>query len=491
MSFTAGTRVHIVGVGGAGMSALGVLLHESGCVVSGCDTANAAVLAELGARGLKVFAEHDAQHIDDADVVLWSPAVRNQHPELVAARERSVTMLARPSALAELARTKRLVGITGTHGKTTATSMLVCITAAAGRYDARLVGAAIRGVGFSGHFGPDDLLCEVDESYGAFAELSPYALGLLNVEADHLDHYQTLENLESAFAEVIARTSGPVVVWHDDPGAARVARRAGREVTTVGTSDDVQWRVSDIRATPGEAFRTRARLSGALDVDLELRVPGAHNVANAAVAAVLALSLGVAPAEVTRGLAAFRGAPRRFELVGHWHGVPVIDDYGHLPGEVAATVAAARGLGFRRVFAVFQPHRVTRTTALADQYAESFDDLSGVVVTDIYRAGEENPAGVTGEIVVGPLRERGVTPAFYAARLSDAAALVSEHASGADLLLVLGAGDVTRVLDSLVLDETSATPHAWGEDWAWLPEELTRPLALAAPIASVERSAPW
>ncbi len=463
MSLSAGTRVHVVGVGGAGMSALAVLLAESGCAVSGCDAGNAAVLAELAARGVAVAASHDAHHVETADVVLWSPAVRLDHEELAAARERGVTMMARPQVLAELSRTMRLVGLTGTHGKTTATSMLVCIMAAAGRDDARLVGAPIRGVGFSGHFGPGDLLCEVDESYGAFAELNPYALGLLNVEPDHLDHYGTLENLEAAFTAVLERTTGPVVVWGDDPGAALVARHALRDVVRVGTTGDVEWRVGDLRVSPGSALCVRARLSGEVELDLELRVPGAHNVANAAVAAVLALSLGVAPVDVTRGLAAFRGAPRRFEPVGHWRGVPVIDDYAHLPGEIAATVAAARALGYERVVAVFQPHRVTRTTALAAQYAPAFDGLAGVVVTDIYRAGEANPAGVTGEVVAAPLRERGLTPVLYEPTLADAARGLAELGSGADLLLVLGAGDVTGVLDLLGLDSTSAA-HFLGED---------------------------
>ena len=461
MSLAPGTRVHIVGVAGAGMSALAILLAESGCLVSGCDQGNAAVLAELAERGVAVSPEHDASHVDDADVVLWSPAVRVDHPELAAARAAGREMMARPAVLAELASRSRLVGLTGTHGKTTATSMLVCIMAAAGRDDARLVGAAVRGVGANGHWGPGDLLCEVDESYGAFAELAPYALGLLNVEADHLDHYGSLAKLESAFAAVLDRCAGPVVVWSDDPGVRRVVALSDHPVIPVGTAD-AEWTVSrSPAAAPG--MLTRFRLSGERELDVELRVPGAHNIANAAVAAVLALQLGVEPEAVRRGLAAFSGAPRRFELRGRWRGATVIDDYAHLPGEIAATVAAARDLGYERLAAVFQPHRVTRTAALADDYAPAFDALSCVVITDIYRAGEENPEGLTGEVVAGPIRRRGASPVYYGATLADAAAELREHAGDVEALLVLGAGDVTGVLDFLELDD-AATDHFWGED---------------------------
>lgn len=469
MNFQRGTRVHIVGVGGAGMSSLAVLLQGYGCVVSGCDAANTGVLAQLRELNVEVSDHHDADHVAHADVVLWSPAVSREHVELVAAQSSGRVMLARCDVLAELSTMMRLIGVTGTHGKTTAASMLVQIMAAAGRDDARLLGAMVRGVGFGGHFGPGDLLAEVDESYGAFAELTPYALGLLNVEADHLDHYGSLENLEQAFGDVLRRTTGPVVVWTDDPGAARVASLASRDVVSVGTQAPAWWRLVDEEITPRSA---RARLVGPVDVDIELAVTGRHNLANAALAAALALAVGVQPGHVTEGLRRFRGAPRRFEHVATWRGIDVVDDYAHLPGEVVATVEAAHAAGYEKVVAIFQPHRVTRTLSVGANFAAAFDLVDEVIITDIYAAGEANPDGVTGEIVANFVIDRGRTRARYAPTLEDAARTLEQHAARADLVLILGAGNVTSVLDELTDVTRLASPSMMTKPSTFDPDEV-------------------
>jgi UDP-N-acetylmuramate--L-alanine ligase/UDP-N-acetylenolpyruvoylglucosamine reductase len=459
--FERGTRVHVVGVGGAGMSSLAVLLHEYGCVVSGCDAANAGVLAQLRELGLDVADHHDVAHVAQAevaqvDVVLWSPAVARDHDELLAAQSTGCVMLARRQVLAELSKMMRLIGVAGTHGKTTATSMLVQIMAAAGRDDSRLLGASVRDVGFGGHFGTADLLAEVDESYGAFAELTPYALGLLNVEADHLDHYGSLGNLEAAFADVLNRTTGPVVVWIDDPGAARVVAHVASDIVSVGTQAHAWWHLVDEEVTPRGA---RARLVGPADVDIVLAVTGRHNLANAALAAALAMAVGVEPVHVTEGLRRFRGAPRRFEHVATWRGVDVVDDYAHLPGEIAATVAAARAAGYQNVVAIFQPHRVTRTLSVGEDFAPAFDDVDEVIITDIYTAGEANPNAVTGEFLANFVEKRGRTRVHYAPTLLAAARTLERGPNQLDLVLILGAGDVTRVLDHLA-DATLHPPDA-------------------------------
>lgn len=446
MTFSRGNRVHIVGVGGAGMSSLAVLLKGYGCEVSGCDAGNAAVLGELRELGVDAISGHDANHVTSADVVLWSPAVPADHVELVAARERNLVMMPRPRVLAELSSLTAVIGITGTHGKTTATSMLVQIMKAAGRDDSRLLGAPVRGVGFGGYFGSGALIAEVDESYGAFSELHPFALGLLNVESDHLDHYGSLEKLESAFTDVLRRTSGPVVVWTDDAGASRVASALHRDWVSVGTTNDATWHLGDIEVSPRGS---RARLVGTVDVDIDLRVTGRHNLANAAVTAVLAMSVGVEPAHVTEGLRKFRGAPRRFEHLATWNQIDVVDDYAHLPGEIGATVEAARAAGYQRIVAIFQPHRVTRTLSVAGGFAPAFDDVDDVIVTDIYTAGEPNPDRLTGEFVADFVRDRGITRAHYAPTLSDAAQCLDAAGVDADLVLILGAGDVNKVLDYL------------------------------------------
>ncbi len=446
MNFARGRRVHIVGVGGAGMSSLAVLLREYGCEVSGCDVANPGVLRQLREMGVGVSDHHDAAHVEYADVVLWSPAIARDHAELLAAQATGRVLLARRTVLAELATMTRLIGVAGTHGKTTTTSMLAHITAAAGRDDGRLLGAGVRGLGFGGHYGAGDLLAEVDESYGAFAELAPYALGLLNVEADHLDHYGTLENLEAAFHGVLARTTGPVVVWGDDPGAARVAAGLAREVISVGTDASSWWRLEDEVL---ERRGGRARLVGPVDLEIELAVTGRHNLINASVAAALAVAVGVEASHVSDGLRRFRGAPRRFEHVAQWRGVDVVDDYAHLPGEIVASVHAARAAGYQHVVAVFQPHRVTRTLLIGADFAPAFDALDEVIVTDIYHAGEPNAEGVTGQFLADFVNERARTTAHYVATLSDAARALEQRRAPLDLVLILGAGDVTRVLEHL------------------------------------------
>ena len=443
-----GTRVHIMGAGGAGMSGLARLLAGAGVDVSGCDEHASHALSSLASDGVRVSVGHDESHVDGIDVLTWSPAVSAHNEELLAGRRSSVRMMPRSSVLAALADARAVIGLTGTHGKTTSTSMMVHVMAAAGRDCARLLGADVRGVGANGAWGDAELIMEVDESYGSFAELTPYALGLLNVEADHLDHYGSLDALDAAFGQLIDRTTGPVVAWTDDPGAARVVRGTERLVVSVGTADDAQWRVDHATTARRRAAFT---LRGPKDsIDVVLRVAGLHNVSNAAVVAVLALSVGVDVAAVQRGLAAFEGAPRRFEFRGTWDGVDVYEDYAHLPGEIAATLAATRAAGYERITTVFQPHRVTRTLALATAFAPAFDDAANVVVTDIYDAGEPNPTGVTGQIVADAiaLRPRSGTTT-YCRRLDEVPATLATMRALSDVIVFVGAGDVATVVETL------------------------------------------
>ncbi len=446
MTIVAGARVHVVGVAGTGMSGLAMLLAEMGATVSGSDAVDAPIMEELRARRVTTYVGHDAEHVRGAQIVLWSPAVAADNVELASARAAGATLVARASVLAELAAVKRVVGLTGTHGKTTATSMMVQVSLAAGRDDGWLVGAPVLGVGANGHWGEGDLIVEVDESYGTMSELRPFALGLLNVEPDHLDYYGTLEALERAFADLIARTAGPVVVWGDDPGARRVAETVTREVTFVGAAAPVAWRVSHVEL---ERRRSSFRLRGPSEtLELTLRVTGAHNVANAAVVAVLARALDVAPDAVARGLSNFVGAPRRYQYRGAWRGADVYEDYAHLPGEIAATLAATRAAGYERATVVFQPHRVTRTLALAETFAPAFSGARHVVVTDLYLAGEANPTGVTGQLVADALRATSLDTR-YVAELGDVATALEVLVEDSDVILFLGAGDVASVIATL------------------------------------------
>jgi UDP-N-acetylmuramate--alanine ligase len=445
--FSPGVRVHVVGVAGAGMSGLARLLVESGAVVSGSDLADSVALEALRDLGVSVFVGHDGTNVD-ADVVLWSPAVRDDNVELVAAREAGATLLSRAQVLAELAEARPLVGLTGTHGKTTATSMMVQVMAADGRDAGRLLGADVLGVGANGHWGRGEVVVEVDESYGTFSLVRPHALGLLNVEADHLDHYGTLGALENAFAQLLKRTDGPVVLWNDDAGCRRVASIAARDVVRVGTASEDPWRVSDVAVTRDHANFT---LSGPdVDMALTLQVTGAHNVADAAVVAVLATTLDIDEASIRSGLANFRGAPRRFQLLGSWRGIDVYESYAHLPGEISAILNATRAAGYERITAVFQPHRVSRTLSLVDDFAPAFDVAAAVVVTDIYTAGEANPTGVTGEVIAEAILRRGAgITTTYCASLEDVPDVLDGLHDESDVIVLLGAGDVASVATRL------------------------------------------
>ena len=436
-----GTRVHIVGVAGAGMSGLARLLVEMGCVVSGSDAANPEVLDELGALGVRTRQGHDAGNVPTCDVVMWSPAVSPDNVELLEARRRDVTLLRRGETLRELARLQRVIGFTGTHGKTTATSMMVHVRHAAGLDDSRLLGADVTGVGPNGHYGVDDLILEIDESYGTFELLCPYALGVLNVEADHLDHYGTLENLELAFSALIERTTGPVVIWGDDEGSRRVASTAQRQVISVASTSAADYHVGHVElARHGASFE----LAGGGDrVRIALGVTGFHNVANAAVVAVVAQQLGISNEALVSGLASFHGAPRRFQFLRHWGTADVYEDYAHLPGEIIATLRAAKSAGYERIVAVFQPHRVTRTTNLVASFASAFDGACEVIVTDIYDAGEPNPLGVTGEIVADALRDVNKTANIvYAPSVAQVRDRLEQIHYDHDAILLLGAGDI-------------------------------------------------
>jgi UDP-N-acetylmuramate--alanine ligase len=438
--------VHVVGVGGAGMSGLAMLLAEFGATVSGSDQHDAPVFEDLRARHVTTYVGHDAAHVAGAEVVLWSPAVAPDNVELVAAREAGAEMVSRARAFEELSAMKRVIGITGTHGKTTATSMMAQVSLAAGRDDGWLVGAPVLGVGAQGHWGEGDLLVEVDESYGTFGELHPYALGLLNVEPDHLDFYGSLAALEGAFADLVARTSGPVVAWADDPGA-RSAVSSRADAVLVGTTPASTWRVSDVDL---ERRRASFQLSGGTSLRVELRVTGAHNVANAAVVAVLAHELGLPDEAIARGLSNFVGAPRRYQYRGAWRGVDVYEDYAHLPGEIAATLAATRAGGYERITVVFQPHRVTRTIALVDQFAGAFGGARHVIITDLYTAGEANPDGVTGEVVARALqRFDPALDTLYCADLELVGELLEQLIDDTDVILVLGAGDIASIISTL------------------------------------------
>jgi UDP-N-acetylmuramate--alanine ligase len=439
-------RVHIVGVGGAGMSGLARILKGLGHEVTGSDLAHSPTVTSLAAAGVTVEVGHDAANLGDADLVTASPAVPQGNVELVEARSRGIDVATRAEMLGALCLLRATLAVAGTHGKTTTSSMLTLVLETAGRSPSWLIGADVAGVGANARLADGvELVMEADESYGTFSELSPALTALGTVEADHLDHYGTLESLVAAFAGLLAR-SGESVVHADHPTSLSIGREAGSFL--VGSDERFDAVVRDV-ALERASSRFVLELEGTL-IRVQLGAPGRHNVANAALAATVAVRRGVPAEAIAAALGRFAGVPRRFEFRGDVMGATAVDDYAHLPGEVAVIVATARTGGWRRVVAVFQPHRYTRTAALASQFAGAFDGVDLLVVTDIYSAGEPPIPGVTGRLVAEAVAEGPAAPRVqYVPRRSDLADHVAELLEPGDLLLTMGAGDLTTLPDEL------------------------------------------
>jgi len=446
-----GRRVHVVGIGGAGMSGIATVLAAMGNRVTGSDLVGSLVTDRLVTRGIEVAVGHRAELVAGADMVTASPAVGDDNVELLEAHRLGIPVLARSEVMAAIARTRRCVAVAGTHGKTTTSSMLALALGAAGLRPSFLIGADVGELDTNGAFdsGPW-MVIEADESYGTFAALTPEITVLTSVEADHLDHYGTFEVLRDAFGHLLEATTGVCLVAADDPGAAALGRAAGSRL--VGEADGAAYRVRDLALGPsgsrveldGPAGR-RGRGAGP--------GPGRHNAANAALATAAAVEIGAEFGVVEAALARFAGVPRRFEFRGETAGVTFVDDYGHLPSEVAATLAAARHGGFKRVVAVFQPHRYTRTAALSGQFAHAFDDADVVVVTDVYPAGERPIPGVSGRLVADAVSSaRPGLDVHYAPTRDELRATVVGLVEAGDVCVTLGAGDLTTLPDQIQED---------------------------------------
>lgn len=442
-------RVHIVGIGGAGMSGMARYLAGRGCVVTGSDTADSSTMVDLAVT-MDVYVGSDVDKATNADVLTMSPAVSDDDLEIVAARSAGIPVLSRAKFLARLSHDHEVVAFAGTHGKTTTTSMYLMIAHAAKESPSWLLGAPVIGLGENGGFGSHQLVLELDESYGTFADVAPSSLGLLNVEADHLDHYGDLAGVQRAFRELVSRTKRHVVVWYGSTAHELV--KTVKSIVTVGDDPRATWRVGEVSQELIGSTYTLTSNEAALSI--ALRVPGLHNVVNSAIAAVTALLNDIPSSAVIDGLSQFQGAPRRYEIHGTITGgdALVIEDYAHLPSEIRTAITTARGDQGRRVVAVFQPHRVTRTTNLTEEFGTAFEDVDELIVTDIFSSGEPNPQGVTGQIIVDAVRERSSTPVRYIADRREAAAYIRTRQSEADVVLVLGAGDIGELATWLTGD---------------------------------------
>jgi UDP-N-acetylmuramate--alanine ligase len=447
-------RIHFIGLGGAGMSAVARVLLGQGLPVSGSDAADSKALRALAALGAEVHVGHRAGNVAGAGQVVVSSAIRPGNPELVEARRLGLPVVHRSEALAAAMAGQSVIAVAGTHGKTTTTAMITVMLQAAGRDPSFAIGGDVAALGVNARWaGGGIFVAEADESDGSFLNYSPQFAVVTNVEADHLDHYGTAAAVTAVFEQFAALLpeDGVLIACADDPGAAALAASAAatRRVRTYGYSPDADIQLGSTRSLGSTSNSLLSFAVDGLDAEqeLQLSVPGRHNILNAAAAFAVALELGVDPAVAAAGLAAFSGAARRFEARGEGAGVRVFDDYAHHPTEVAAALTAARTVaGGHAVHVLFQPHLFSRTREFAAGFAAALEHADSATLLPIYPAREDPIPGVTSDLIAGQLQR----PGGYLEDPQEAVRAVVDRAVEGDIILTVGAGDVTALASNLV-----------------------------------------
>ena len=446
-------RIHFVGIGGIGMSGIAEVLLNLGYKISGSDRKSSPVTQRLASLGAAIFEGHRPENVATAEVVVISSAVSLENVEVAEARRLHLPVIQRAEMLAELMRLKYGIAVAGMHGKTTTTSMVAAVLAAGGLDPTVVVGGRVDAMGSNARLGKSQfLVAEADESDRSFLRLSPIIAVITNIDREHMDCYRNIRDIKRTFLEFVDRLPfyGVVVACNDDPVLRSLLTQMKRRVVTYGIrrSSDLHIKMAE-NATAVANHRPLSHFSvrhGDQDLgEFSLHIPGQHNVLNATAAIAVSLGLEV-PVDTIRGaLASFQGVDRRFQLRGEAAGVRVIDDYGHHPTEIRATLAAARQCGFKSVHVVFQPHRYTRTRALLEDFAKSFEEADSLVILDIYAASEDPIEGITGESLARRVRDVSGREVSYAPSFPDAVAKVSSAAKSGDMILTLGAGSVSQL----------------------------------------------
>src|ERR1700761_6422699 len=451
--FAKAQRVHFIGIGGIGMSGIAEILLSLGYPVSGSDLKPSPITERLAGLGATIFEGHAAANVLGAAVGVVSSAVNDLNPEVVEARASNVPVIQRAEMLAELMRLKYGIAVAGMHGKTTTTSMIATVLAAGGLDPTVVVGGRVDALGSNARLGKSQyLVAEADESDRSFLKLSPILSVVTNLDREHMDCYRDMQDVEAAFLEFMDRVPfyGACTACIDNPQLAALLPRVQRRVFTYGTSPDADYVLRMLPAVEGVRSRFEVVANGVVLGPFALHVPGRHNVLNATAAVAIATQLDVSPDHIAQALKEFRGVDRRFQLKGTARGVSVVDDYGHHPTEIRATLNAARESGFQRVHVIFQPHRYTRTRDLMDEFATAFDDADTAQVLDIYAASEEPIAGVDSQSLV---RAIGRDQVQYAPSFEDAVKRTVARAGDGEVIITLGAGSVSQaaimVLDAL------------------------------------------
>ena len=447
-------RIHLVGIGGSGMSGIAEVLLSSGYAVSGSDLKTSPVTQHLVKLGATIYESHAAENVHGAHVVVVSTAVSADNVEIVEAHRLKIPVIPRAEMLAELMRLKSGIAVAGAHGKTTTTSMVASVLAAAGLDPTFVVGGRVNHAGSNARVGEGEyMVVEADESDGSFLLLAPVIAVITTIDREHLDHYKSLAEIQDAFLQFANRVPfyGSVVLCLDEPNVQAILPGVKRPVITYGTSSQADLIISDVKLN-GLSSEFRLKYHGEdLGVFGLPAPPGIHNVRNAAAAAAVALALNVPADLIRQGLAKFAGVGRRFEIRGKFSGVTLIDDYGHHPAEIRATLEAARGCGFKRLLVLFQPHRYTRTQHLWDDFCRSFNHADILVITDIYAAGESPIEGITGESLAAAISAAGHKSVVYSSTLQGGIEFILREVRPGDAVLTIGAGSVGRVTDELAM----------------------------------------
>lgn len=438
---------HFTGIGGIGMSGIAEVLLNLGYTISGSDLRLSPITERLAKLGARIHEGHKAENVAGAQALVVSSAVRADNAELLEARRLQIPVIPRGELLAELMRLKFGIAVAGSHGKTTTTSMIATVLSQAGLDPTVVVGGRIGAMGGSNaRVGKSDfLVVESDESDGSFLKLAPIVAVVTNIDREHLDHYASIEEIRAAFTDFVNKTPfyGAAILCLDDENVRRILPALNRRIITYGASSQADLIVSDCECghfSSAYTLRFRGRDLGRF----RLNVPGFHNVLNSAAAVAVAIELDVESETARQAVAAYAGVDRRFQVRGSARGVTVVDDYGHHPTEIRATLAAARECQFRRIHVLFQPHRYTRTKALMDEFAQAFHQADSVFVLEIYAASEPPIEGVNGAALVERIRSFGHRSVEYAGAMDTGIQKVVETAGEGDLILTLGAGSVSQ-----------------------------------------------
>ena len=459
-------RIHFVGIGGIGMSGIAEVLLTLGYSVSGSDLKATPITERLAGLGATIFYGHDPENVGTAHVVVISSAVRQENPEVREALRRKIPVIPRAEMLAELMRLKQGIAVAGAHGKTTTTSMTASILGAAGLDPTFVVGGRVNAAGTTARLGRGEyMVVEADESDRSFLLLAPVVAVVTTIDREHLDQYASLEDIQSAFQQFVNRVPfyGAAVLCLDEANVQAILPGVRRPVITYGTSNQADLLISEVTLRgPQSDFRLRYRGDDLGMFHLNAP-PGIHNVRNAAAASAVGLYLNI-PADLIRdGLEKFEGVGRRFEVKGVFNGVSLIDDYGHHPAEIRATLEAARGCNYNRLLVLFQPHRYTRTQHLWDEFCRAFNQADVLVLTDIYPASEPPIEGITGEALSTAVSAAGHRGVRFRAGMAEALDELAREAQPGDAILTIGAGSVGRAADELaarLAGGKSAVTHA-------------------------------